>query len=220
MIRINGKDVAVGMTTCPRSESYIQESINSLIDNGWGVPLVYSDDDMRGDFWGFLQVGRLLLNAYPLADGYIILQDDIVACMKPVCPGISKLPITDFGLVSLFTMHPDLESATASRHRAAGRPVSLHEMKISTPRERANNCNGGIAYYVERSFLNGLLLLPHAKYTPTPSVLGEICNEFGSEYLVSPVNIFEHTGEISSLHPDKPEYRWDVTNATQFRKPQ
>lgn len=218
MIRINGKDVAVGMTTCPRSESYIQESINSLIDKGWGVPLVYSDDDMRGDFWGFLQVGRLLLSAYPLADGYIILQDDVVACMRPDDSKARSNPITGFALVSLFTMHPDLDSATISKRGTVGRATSLHEMKISTPRERANNCNGGIAYYVEKEFLEGLTLLAHTNYTPTPLILGEICDKYNNTYLVSPVNIFEHIGEQSSLHPDKPHYKWDVSKASAYRK--
>lgn len=218
MLRINGKDVAVGMTTCPRSESYIQESINSLIDNGWGVPLVYSDDDMRGDFWGFLQVAKLLLSAYPLADGYIILQDDVVACMKPDGFEIRNVPVTDFHMVSLFTMHANLNDASERTWLSTGRRASLHEMKISTPKERANNCNGGIAYYAEKKFLEGLTLLAHTKYTPTPSVLGEICNKYNNTYLVSPVNIFEHIGEKSSLHPDKPHYKWDVSKAEGYRR--
>jgi len=218
MLRINGKDVALGMTTCPRSESYIQESLNSLIDNGWGVPLIYSDDDMRGDFWGFLAVGRLLLQAYPLAGGYIILQDDVVACMSPDEAAVRNIPITDFDLVSLFTMHHNLSGATESMHHSIGRNVGLHEMKIETEKERVNNCNGGIAYYIKKETLIAILQLPHTKYTPTPKLLGEILNEYKNYYLVSPVNIFEHTGEISSLHPDKPHYKWDVSKASKYRK--
>lgn len=218
MLRINGKDVALGMTTCPRSESYIQESLNSLIDNGWGVPLIYSDDDMRGDFWGFLQVARLLLTAYPLSDGYIILQDDVVACMAPDCKEIRDIPITSFDLVSLFTMHHDLDGASEDLFEERGRRVHLHRMKTGTDREIANNCNGGIAYYIDRDYLIGLTQLAHVRYTPTPSVLGGACFGYNGDYLVSPVNIFEHIGEQSSLHPDKPFYKWDVSKASQYRK--
>lgn len=218
MLRVNGKDVALGMTTCPRSESYIQESLNSIIDNGWGTPLIYSDDDMRGDFWGFLQVARLLLQAYPLADGYIILQDDVVACMAPDCVTIKDIPILEFDMASLFTMHPDMESATKSRWNSPGRPLGLHSMKIGSDRQINNNCNGGIAYYLRKGFLEGITLLPHTRYTPTPSILGRICRDYNNDYLVSPVNIFEHIGEQSSLHPDKPGYKWDVNKASQYRK--
>lgn len=215
MLRINGKDVALGMTTCPRSESYIQESLNSLIDNGWGTPLIYSDDDMRGDFWGFLQVARLLLTAYPLADGYIILQDDVVACMSPE---EASEHMTDFPLVSLFTMHPNIEKGTLGIWHGL-HPREFREMKVSTPKERANNCNGGIAYYVYKETARRLLCEPFSKFTPTPSILGEFCHNHTDAlaYLVSPVNIFEHIGEKSSLHPNKPGYKWDVSKADAYR---
>jgi len=210
MLRINGKD--------PRKESYIQESLNSLIDNGWGAPLIYNDTDMRGDFWGFLQVGRLLLAAYPLADGYVILQDDVVACMSLEDRQIRNIPFTNFDLVSLFTLHHNLNGATGETYRMPGRQVGLCEMKIETKKERITNCNGGIAYYISKSWLQGILELAHKAYTPTPLCLGEICNNFHSLYLVSPINIFQHIGKESSLHPDKPYYRWDVSEASPYRK--
>ena len=217
MLRINGKDVALGMTTCPRSASYIQESLNSLIDNGWGVPLIYSDDEMRGDFWGFLQIARLLLNAYPLADGYIILQDDVVACMTP--EEMSKNITPEFLLVSLFTMHPNIEKGT-SRLWYGYHAIEYPEMKVSTSKERVNNCNGGIAYYLRKMTAQKLVCEPFTKFTPTPTMLGEFCHKYHDTmaYLVSPENIFEHTGEVSSLHPDKPHYKWDVSKASQYRK--
>lgn len=199
----------MGMTTCPRSESYIQESLNSLIDKGWGVPLIYDDYKLRGDWWGFIQVCKLLLDAYPAADRLLILQDDAIACFGP--DAIEECVQYSHGVCSLFTMHQSLDANSITM------VGNLHSMKIGTDFERKVNCNGGIAFLIDKWLAGEIVDRPYTEWTPTPRMIGEFCYNEGYLYKISDKNIFEHIGETSSLHPDKPDYRWDVSPAKPFR---
>lgn len=204
--------IPIGMTTCPRDEPYIQESINSLVDKGWGVPLVYNDWKMRGDWWGFVKVLQLLVNAYPENNTYVIVQDDVVAIKRPedifLSGWIEELPRA---MISLYTSSPEIERWS--------KPVGyegVHSVRISTEKERVNACNGGIAYVVPDFIANIILNKAYTRWTPTPQMLGEICDDHATPYLITKENAFEHIGERSSLQP--PDYKWDVTKAEPYRK--
>lgn len=204
--------IPIGMTTCPRDEPYIQESINSLIDNGWGVPLVYNDWQMRGDWWGFVKVLQLLVSAYPGNHFYVIVQDDVVAIKRPedifLSDWIEELPRA---VISLYTSSTEIERW--------GKPVGyegVHSVRITTEKERANACNGGIAYVIPDFIASIILDKAYTRWTPTPKMLGEICYDYSTPYLITKKNAFEHIGERSSLQP--PDYKWDVTKAEPHRK--
>ena len=211
MISIDGHDVAIGMTTCPREESYIEESIHALVDSGWGFPLIYNDYKKRGDWWGFTRVLSLLASAYPNAGSYLVLQDDVVPCCKA-----NELEIGDIlatcGICSLFTTSKDNGKWVKSR---CG---NILDMDIDEPQKRAFSCDGGIAYIVSERFARIILETAHTKWTPTSQRIGEICHDSGVEYCLTAKNYFEHIGEKSSLHPEIPHYRWDVSAAGEFRK--
>jgi hypothetical protein len=203
--------VAVGMTTCPRDGvSYIQESINSLVDNGWDVPLVYNDQEKRGDWWGFIQVCRLLLIAYPTADKFLVLQDDAIACGPP--RDFLEVLETRNDVMSLFTMHQRLKESSELEGPAA------YLMSLDTGLERMVNCNGGIAYLINRKFAAKIIDRAYTVWTPTPQMIGNYCHSEGIGYWIAKENAFEHIGEQTSLHPDKPGYRWDVSRAAKHRK--
>tara|TARA_R110002096_G_scaffold66682_2_gene162201 strand:- start:26442 stop:27104 length:663 start_codon:yes stop_codon:yes gene_type:complete len=204
--------IPIGMTTCPRDEPYIQESINSLIDNGWGVPLVYKDWQMRGDWWGFVKVLQLLVNAYPGNHYYVIVQDDAVAIKRPeevfLSDWIEELPRS---AISLYTSSPEIE-----RWKKPVDYKGVYSVRTFTAKERANACNGGIAYVIPDFLVNIILEKAYTKWTPIPQMLGEICNCYATPYLITKENYFEHIGESSSLQP--PDYKWDVTKAEPYRK--
>jgi hypothetical protein len=219
-MNIDGKEVVVGMTTCPRDGvSYIEESIASLTRNRWGFPLIYDDKNKRGDWWGFLKVVKLLLEAYPAADRLVVVQDDVVACGTPL--DLVKLGTFDCDLLSLFTTSssPEKWCDSVIRHCHTNKPsVDTMRMKIGTKEDRLFACDGGIAYSMSRQFAGELLEVATVKWTPTPQRLGEECDILGYGYHLSTRNLFEHIGEESSLHPDKPGYKWDISKSTPYRK--
>jgi hypothetical protein len=202
----------VGMTTCPRSDSYIEESVASLMRNGWGMPLIFNDHKMKGDFYGFLKLTATLEHAYPDADQFLVLQDDIV-CRKTKDEAEKFIPLKDFGVVSLFNLNEELEfDACGPLWKSA---------KIDSHIERVRNCSGGIAYLISRDFVKWIASWAkrnNVKMTPTPRRLGEFCHAAHFTYAVTNERIFEHIGEKSSLHPDKPQYRWDVSRAEKYRE--
>jgi hypothetical protein len=202
----------VGMTTCPRSDSYIEESVASLMRNGWGMPLIFNDHKMKGDFYGFLRLTATLEHAYPDAKQFLVLQDDIV-CRETKDEAEKLIPSVGFGVLSLFNLNEELEfDASGDGWKSA---------KIDTDIERVRNCSGGIAYLVSKwrvRLIASWAKEHEVKMTPTPRRLGEFCHGDGFTYAVANERIFEHIGEKSSLHPDKPQYRWDVSAAEKYRE--
>jgi hypothetical protein len=209
MINFCGKPTAVGMTTCPRSGSYIQESINSLIDNQWGVPLVYDDHEMTGDFWGFCRLVSALRNTYRTASQYLILQDDVVTTMKKEEAEEYISACGQHSLLSLFSINREPTIVSEGAYWTAG--------SLETEKDRIKSCCGGIAYLINRAFAHKISRHNHKSFTPTPQRIADVCRQQCVEYRVTRKNIFEHIGEVSSLHPDIPNYRWDVSAASQYR---
>ena len=212
MIELCGIPTAVGMTTCPRSDSYIEESVACLMKNGWGMPLVFNDHKMKGDFYGFLRLTNILEEAYPDAQQLLVLQDDIV-CRMTKKEAEDLIPCKAFGVLSLFNLNEELEfGAVGPKWKSAS---------IGSHIERVRNCAGGIAYLIGKHFPEAIRLWAESsevEMTPTPRRLGEFCCAKDLIYAVTNERIFEHIGEKSSLHPDKPDYRWNVSAAEPFRE--
>ena len=212
MIDLCGIPTAVGMTTCPRSDSYIEESVASLMRNGWGMPLVFNDHEMRGDFFGFLKLIETLETAYPDAEQFLVLQDDVV-CRKTKDEAEKFILCGEFSVLSLFNLNEDLMfDALGPLWKSA---------KIDSHIDRVRNCSGGIAYLIGSGSVKVIKTwarLGKVKMTPTPRRLGEFCHEMHFAYAVTNERIFEHIGEKSSLHPDKPDYRWNVSAAEKHRE--
>lgn len=197
------------MTTCPRRQSYIKESVNSVFDAGWGMPLIFNDHVMKGSFYGFMEVCTILLRTYQLADNFLILQDDVVATMTAK-EAVLHLFEEDFPILSLFNMNKELKPVQEGSTWMAG--------SLETERDRIKSCSGGISYLINRCFATSVAhRIAPKSWTPTPQRLADVCNFMYAPYAVTKTRIFEHIGKTSSLHPDKPEYRWDVSEAEPFR---
>lgn len=204
------------MTTCPRSgETYIEESLASLKANGFREPLIYDDTEKKGDLWGFVNVCKLMLEKHPDSKRVLIMQDDAI----PTIPESSmwlfiqkNIPL--ISLVSLFTMNPEINKWTLIQYG------HFRSMRISTERERAHSCNGGIAYLVSRQMMKRVVSEPWGKWTPGTHMLGELCHRTGKTYCITNNNYFEHIGRETSLDHSKKNglpYLWNVSAAKPFR---
>jgi hypothetical protein len=197
------KNFAVGMTTCPRDESYLIESYSSLIRKSWPPPLVYNDVALRGDMWGFAQTCRLLLSAYPRKDWFLIVQDDVVACDSPF--GFRE-PTGD-GVHSLFS--------TSTEDR--GQADVYKQVDISSAFKRKINCDGGCAIMMNRKTTATVADTAWIEWKPVPALLGGMCRRQKMPYGIYGSNVFEHIGEVPALIRDV-SYKWDVSKAAPHRE--
>ena len=182
-----------------------------MIDMKWGTPLIYEDTDMRGDWWGFVSVLRLMISAYPESGWFVVVQDDAVACETP--DALMELSCFSYAnLTSLFTTSTEPER-WATKTLLSGKQLA---MDLTSAKSRANSCNGGIAYLVPGRIAKNIISTAHTSWTPTPQKLGQLCARHQEEYRLTTRNLFEHIGERSSLQP--PDYKWNVTKAEPYRK--
>ena len=70
----------VGLTTAPRKNSTLEITLKSVHEAGWENPDIFNDKDKVGSWKTWLDSLRILVEKYPKANAYLMLQDDIILC--------------------------------------------------------------------------------------------------------------------------------------------
>ena len=73
---------AVGVITADRPTSTLDQTLRSLSRAGWPEYHVFEDLDRNGVWPNWIGMLRSLVERYPRADAYLIVQDDAVFCRR------------------------------------------------------------------------------------------------------------------------------------------
>lgn len=203
---------AVGMTTAPRMNSTLSQSINNLKVAGWAQMRIFAEpgssipanilgetsvslrDQTLGAFpnW-YLGLTELYLDN-PHADAYLICQDDIVM-IRDTRQYLEEClwPATEIGVVSLYCPSHD------HRDDASG------FLKVKS----GWNTWGALAYIFSnpgvREFLSDLIVLNHRHHGPhqglrnIDSIVGSWCERRQLPYFVHVPTLTQHIGRSSTI---------------------
>ena len=201
----------VGLTTAPREESTLAQSLHSLAAAGWETPHVFAEPEtvipecvrpedvtVRPQTMGawpnwLLSVTELYLRS-PDADAYLIVQDDVVypQGLREYLEG-ELWPAERLGIVSLHT---------------ASHMDTLH-LRGFYPTEPGWKAWGAQAYVIPnagvRSLMRNRRVQNHRHRGPNngtrnvDSVLGMWCQDVGLPYYLHTPSLSQHIGESSTL---------------------
>lgn len=73
---------AVGLTTAPRPEPTLQQTLHSLQAAGWPDCRLFDDAKRAGAWPNWIAGLRTLLAEYPNAEAYMLVQDDAIFCRR------------------------------------------------------------------------------------------------------------------------------------------
>ena len=213
---------AVGVTTAPRREPTLKQTLHSLADAGWDqsrlfaepeteIPAGFEDlpitrrDQLLGAFpnW-YLGLAELVMRE-PRADAYLMCQDDVLfseglrAYLEE-----SLWPESEVGVVSVY----------CPSHYAVGREPGFHA------EDRGWHSWGALAYVLPadsaRALLCDVRVVEHRLNGPASglrnidSVVGRWCREAGRSYIVHVPSLAQHIGETSTI--------WTGTRNSQRRR--
>lgn len=202
---------AVGVTTAPRDEPTLQQSLESLAKAGFETPRLFAEpgteipdkfahlpmshrDQTLGAFPNFYLGMSELFMRDPQAEAYLICQDDVL-----YAEGLREYlerhlwPSENTGVVSVY----------CPSHYARDKPDGFHI------ENRGWSAWGALAYVIPNRVMRRLLAEPTflahrqggkaAGLKNVDSVVGAACQRLGLDYYVHSPSLAQHIGESSTL---------------------
>lgn len=204
---------SVGITTAPRQNNTLQQSLNSLKAAGWDSPRLFAEpgteipdegkslplsrrDEVLGAFpnW-YLALTELVLR-HPRAEAFMICQDDVLFS-KNLRDYLERnlWPAEHVGVVSIYC---------PSHYQQTKKAGFLRE-------DRGWSSWGALAYVFSnpsaRAILSDPMVLNHRDFGPADglhnidSVVGYWCERNQLPYYVHSPSLAQHIGEFSTIYP-------------------
>ena len=209
----NVQQWAVGVTTAPRKESTLLQTLNSLKIAGWDTPRLFVEpgteippefnrlpislrDETLGAFpnW-YLALTELVLR-HPRAEAYLLCQDDVLFAtdLRDYLEH-TLWPAQQIGVVSIYC---------PSHYRQAAKPGFIRE-------DQGWYSWGALAYIFSnpsaRALLSDSMVLNHRDFGPSEglrhidSVVGYWCERNQLPYYVHSPSLAQHIGDSSTIYP-------------------
>ena len=142
---------AVGITVAPREEQYHTKTINSTMRTGWDSPTIFAEPETKisnlhedlsiirreekyGAWKNFYNSLKELVDMNPVADAYVMIQDDVIFC-RGVRVFLENVlwPDKNTGFVSVFTPSHYTESPAGFYKRNMGGVLWMAQTIIMPP---------------------------------------------------------------------------------------
>lgn len=68
------------IVTAPRKRPTLENTTRSLKDAGFSDLLTFHDTQTRGQFWAYYHALAALVDVHPVANAYLVAEDDVVFC--------------------------------------------------------------------------------------------------------------------------------------------
>lgn len=205
------REWCVGVTTAPRRETTLAQTLSSLREAGWDRPHLFAEPGVevprefeclpmtvrpavRGAFSNWYLALSEMYFSQPNADAYLLSQDDVLFS-KELRPYLERRlwPAPEVGVVSVY----------CPSHYAVGRLPGFYI------EDHGWSTCGALAYLFSnpsvRRFLGHSLPVDHRHHGPAQgsrnidSLVGGWCREVGLPYYVHAPSLAEHIGMASTL---------------------
>ena len=149
-------DWAVGITIAPRDEKYYSKTIDSVMKAGWESPILFTEPNVElcephkelknikrneryGAWKNFCSSLQDLVEMYPAADAYFMIQDDVIFCKGVRLFLENNLwPDERTGFVSVFTPSHYTAKPTGFYKRNMGGALWMAQTIIMPPDSARN----------------------------------------------------------------------------------
>ena len=191
---------ATAITTAPRSEYYLPDTLASLAAAGWEKPTIFAEPDSPvpdtcqvvdsetrlGSWPNFLRALGTMIQWRPNADWYGVFQDDILIAAN--CREWLEPQLPPDAIVSLY----------CAAKTAEGREPGWFQIEPGMATRRAY---GALAVVFPRALAKLLLCerLGQGSLTKTDIYIGRFCDNHGISYWYHTPSLVRHVGHVSAI---------------------
>ena len=193
-------EISCAVTTAPRNVSYLEATIQSILDAGFPYPIVAEDDNRRGA-WATWQYA-IKMALVEDSDAIMIFQDDI-QCARGLADWL-HWPVSQIEMIG----------ACALYH-----PVIPPEYGPSSEREGWNRvhfpegpgwaimADGACALLMPRGSAEELADFQWDSKTRIDHAVGTYCRMRGRSFWRHNPSLIEHVGDVSAINPKRQTIR-------------